>query len=79
MKRGETILAYYLPENTYVWAALRDIKLFQDWGFDLLKYVKIVTIWLGNVFIVCDRYDNCAGGVGHLEGVDSSDLSSSAI
>ena len=36
----------------------RDIKQFQDWGFDLLKCVTVSPLWLYLIFLL--RYDNCA-------------------
>lgn len=42
----------------------RDIKLFQDWGFDLLKSVHVeflIVVFLFLMFLLTSRYDNCAG------------------
>jgi alpha-galactosidase len=36
----------------------RDIKQFQDWGFDLLKCVTVSPLRLYLIFLL--RYDNCA-------------------
>jgi len=62
MNEERSVILVLFLRNFY-FSASRDIKLFQDWGFDLLKYVVYVSMAVELFFYHAFRYDNCAGRV----------------